>query len=322
MCSFPMCTWTSSSLSMGDFLDVVFVLGAAEIGLAHALVGRDLLRAARRQDRALRHHRDVRGDLEHYFDVVLDDDDVDRLCQGADVFDCAFRLRWAHAAGRLVEQQQARFGDERHADLEERHVAVGERAGLALREVCKPDPLEGAIDPLGGGAVSRGGAERMQEAVLGLRGDPQVFRGSQPWKHALDLQRALDAEPADLVRLEAADLTSAEEDASLIGREQAGDKIEQGRLAGAVWADDGMEPPACERVAQVVDRGEAAEALGQALDAQDRFAHGLLVGSTCSGPFARDARSMRAAIQSRHSPTKPLGAKITTRIATSPTTSS
>ena len=44
MCSLPIWTWTSSSLSMRGLLDVVLVLVAAEIGLAHALVGGDLLR--------------------------------------------------------------------------------------------------------------------------------------------------------------------------------------------------------------------------------------------------------------------------------------
>src|SRR5262249_46804780 len=136
----------------------------------------------------------------------------------------------------------------------------------------------------------------------------------------------LDAEPADRVRLEAADLAPVEEDSSRVGGEQAGDQIEQGRLAGAVRADDGMQPSARERIAQVVDRGEAAETLGQPLNAQDRLAHDLLghdllVGSTCSRPSVRGRRSVNAANKSRHSPTTPVGAKITTRIATSPTMS-
>src|SRR5688572_27371325 len=75
ICSLPIWTWTSSSLSMHRLLDVVFVLGAAEIGLAHALVGGDLLRAAGGEDGAQRHHGDVVGDLEHHLHVVLDDDD-------------------------------------------------------------------------------------------------------------------------------------------------------------------------------------------------------------------------------------------------------
>src|SRR5258705_7179681 len=87
MCSLPMWTWTSSSLSMRLFLDVVLVLLAAEIGFAHALVGGDLRRAAGCENGALRHHGDVVGDLEHDLHVVLDDDDVDRTRQLADLLD-------------------------------------------------------------------------------------------------------------------------------------------------------------------------------------------------------------------------------------------
>ncbi len=221
-------------------------------------------------------------------------------------------------------QQEARLRDERHADLEQRDVAVRQGAGLPAREMCEPDALERAVDFFGDAAVARGGAERMQEALLGLRRDPQVLGNAQPRKHALDLQRALDAEPADVVRLETGDVAPGKEDASVVGREQAGDEIEQGGLAGAVRADDGVQPSARERVAQVVDRDEAAEALGETLDAQDRLAH----GSTCTlvlmgiPDSPRGSRSVTAASQSRHSPTSPLGAKITTRMATRPTISS
>ena len=83
----------------------------------------------------------------------------------ADLADRALGLGRAHAAGRLVEQQQPRRGNQRHADLEQRDVAVGQRAGLALGERGKPDLLERALDLLGGVAIARGRAERMQEAA-------------------------------------------------------------------------------------------------------------------------------------------------------------
>src|SRR6516162_11770951 len=121
MCSFPIWTWTSSSLSMGVLLDVVLVLLAAEIGLAHALVGGDLFRAAGRQNSTLRHHGNVVGDLENDLHIVLDDDDVDHPRELLNLGDCTFGFGRAHAAGRLVKQQQPRLGDQGHADLEQRH---------------------------------------------------------------------------------------------------------------------------------------------------------------------------------------------------------
>src|SRR5262249_47868850 len=110
MCSLPIWTWRSSSLSMRGLLDVVLVLGATEIGLAHALVGGNLLRRAGRQNRALRHHGDVGGDLEHHLHVMLDDDDVDRPRQCADDLHGAIGFGRAHSAGGFVEQQEARLG--------------------------------------------------------------------------------------------------------------------------------------------------------------------------------------------------------------------
>src|SRR5215510_4413940 len=99
ICSLPIWTWTSSSLSMHGLLDVVLVLGAAQIGFAHALVVGDLLGRAGRQDRPLRHHGDVAGNAEHHLHVVLDDDDIDRACELADFLHRALGLRRRHAAG-------------------------------------------------------------------------------------------------------------------------------------------------------------------------------------------------------------------------------
>src|SRR6516162_6309017 len=76
MCSLPMWTCTSWRLSMRSLFHIVLVLVAAEIDLAHALVGGDLPRAPAGKDRALRHHGNVVGDLEHNIHIVLDDDDV------------------------------------------------------------------------------------------------------------------------------------------------------------------------------------------------------------------------------------------------------
>src|SRR5262249_42223691 len=106
MCSLPICTCTSSSLSMRLFLDVVFVLLAAEIGLAHALVGGDLRRTAGGKNCALRHHSDVVGDAEDDLHVVLDDNNIDHTRELADFADRALGLRRAHSAGGLIEQQE------------------------------------------------------------------------------------------------------------------------------------------------------------------------------------------------------------------------
>src|SRR6202023_932922 len=105
ICSLPMWTWTSSSLSTRRLPDVVLVVLATQIGLADTLVGGDFVRASGGKNRALRQHGDVVCDLEHDLHVVLDDDDIDRACELADFFDGTLGFGRAHAASRFVEQQ-------------------------------------------------------------------------------------------------------------------------------------------------------------------------------------------------------------------------
>src|SRR5262249_6641843 len=141
----------------------------------------------------------------------------------------------------------------------------------------------------------------------------------EAWKHALDLQGALDAEPADPVRLRAGDVVAEEKDAAGARRQQPGNEVEERGLAGAVRADDGVQARARKGKAEIVHGGQAAEALGQPLGAEDRLAHGSVRSS--GAPDCRSRRSVRRAIHSFHSPTTPRGANITTRIATAPTIS-
>ena len=121
------------------------------------------------------------------------------------------------------------------------------------------------------------------------------------------------------MRRKPGDVAAVEEDPAAVGREQAGDQVEERGLAGAVRADDGVQASAGEVKAQAVDRGQSAEALGQLLGAQDRLAHGSVRSLVSTAGSA--SRSVKCASQSRQSPTMPLGAKITTRMATTPTIS-
>src|ERR1700732_2723733 len=124
MCSLPIWTWTSRRLSMGGLLDEILVLGAAEIGFADALIVGDGRRTAAGQDRPLGQNGDVVGDPEHDIHVVLDNDDIDGARQVADFCDRAAGLRWAHAAGWLIEEKQARLGNQGHPNLEHGHIAI------------------------------------------------------------------------------------------------------------------------------------------------------------------------------------------------------
>ena len=153
----------------------VLVIGLAEIGLAHPLVARDLVGGAAGQHRALRHDRDVVCDLEYHLHVVLDDDDIDARGELPDFRHRAPGFRRAHAADRLIEQQQPRLLGKRDADLEKRNVAVRKGARLASRKRAQADFFEHAVHFLAGAAFLRRRAQRMQKAIARVRGDPDVF---------------------------------------------------------------------------------------------------------------------------------------------------
>ena len=118
--------------------------------------------------------------------------------------------------------------------------------------------------------------------------------------------------------LEAGYIAAAEEYAAAVGGEQAGNKIEKRGLPGAVWSNQGVQPPTSEAEVQAINGGEPAEALGEILGTQDRFAHGSVRSAVeiVAAAFFLVSRVSHSC----HKPTMPLGANMTARIATTPTT--
>ena len=132
-------------------------------------------------------------------------------------------------------------------------------------------------------------------------------------------KRSFDAEPADLVRLQSGDVAPVKEHATVAsGRSKPRNQVEKRGLAGAVWTDDGMQLRPGEAEAQIVDRGQAAKSLGQILAFAGSARSWLGPQLSCDARQRRRARSMRRE-PSCHKPTKPFGARITTKIAITPT---
>jgi len=74
----------------------------------------------------------------------------------------------------------------------------------------------------------------------------------------------------DLVRLQPVDAAALQEDLALVDVVDPGDAVEEGRLAGAVGADEPVDAPRFEGQRHAVDRGDAAESLDRGADLQDR----------------------------------------------------
>ena len=87
------------------------------------------------------------------------------------------------------------------------------------------------------------------------------------------LERARDAEVVDLVRLGAGDLLALEPDLALGRGVDAGHRVEAGRLAGAVGADQAEDLAAADLEVDVVEGHDAAEAQRDVVDLEQGLAH-------------------------------------------------
>src|SRR5438445_12918656 len=91
----------------------------AQVDVAHAPVGGDLVGPAFDQHLPLHEHRDASREAEHEIHVVLDDQDGDVARQRAEDLEDAAGVVRRHAGGRLVEQEHARLEAERDGDLDQ-----------------------------------------------------------------------------------------------------------------------------------------------------------------------------------------------------------
>ena len=230
--------------------------------------GVDLAHLGRRHHGGRVAFRDLAAEVEH--DQAVDHgqqrmhdvlDPHDGGAAGADALDGAdqlltFALR--EAAGDLVEQQHLRPGGKRTRHLQP--LALQEREGARQRIGARHQV----------GLFQNAGAEI--DAVVGLAsaavhgGHEQVLEHGEALERPRDLMRAADAGPAALMRARARHVDAVEQHLSAIGRDVAGDQVEQGRLAGAVGSDDAHRVAARNRQIYAVGRLERAERLGEATD--------------------------------------------------------
>ena len=262
---------------------------------------------------------------------MLDDDDIDRLSQMANLLDRRFRLRRPHPANRFVQQQERRPGCQRDADLQQGDIAVRQGARRQIAQSFEPGLLQYFIDAFGRPAESASVREGMHYALSRLRRDPQILRHCHGIEHTFYLQRPAHSETADPVRRHPRNIGAAKPYRPGIRFEHPGNRIEQGGLASPVRADDRVQHVRFEVERDMIQRHQPAEAFGQVGDLQHRRVHGpaspltgtVAVSIASRGPSSffipsadREARRSSSAFQM---PINPFGAKITVRMTTTPT---
>ena len=180
----------------------------------------------------------------------------------------------------LVEQQQRRARRERARHLQP--PAIGERQvrGEERR-------LAGEAQALENGQGARAGAGDGAFAVQ--RAHDRVVEHREPRERLDELEGAADAGRAHPVRRQAADRAPAETDRAGVRPMQAGDEVEERRLAGAVRADERGDRVALDREGRPRDRAQAAKRLADLFDFEERHVRAFLG----SNPSARASGGQR-----------------------------
>lgn len=107
-------------------------------------------------------------------------------------------------------------------------------------------------------------------AQFGQRGDRQVLANGEASEELVDLIALGEPELANLGDLQSRDVAALEHDLARCRRDLAGQHLEEGRLAGAVGADDAAQFALIDAEIDVAVGDEAAIALGEAGGLQDR----------------------------------------------------
>ncbi len=172
------------------------------------------------------------------------------------------------AGGGFVEQQQPGAAGQGHAEFEEAALPVGEGPGEPVgaageTEVGQQRPGAGGQAPVAGrrpfgapACVAPAG----QDQVVDCRRGVEQLRG---------LEGAADAPPGAAGRIELGDVVAVELDSPGGGwADGAGDQPEQGCLAGAVGADDGVPATLGHLQVDPVQGGQFAVGVGEVGDRQ------------------------------------------------------
>src|SRR6266536_1078429 len=174
-----------------------------------------------------------------------------------------------HAGDRLVEEDDARIGHQGAPELEELLLPAGQGGGGIVGHASE---IQAAGD--GGRALAqlrlapahRGGPrDGLPERLAGLAGavEHEVFDDGQPRESSGDLKGAHEAAPGDPVRGLPGDVAPVEDDAARLGRDEAGDAVEQRGLARAIGTDEAGDGALLHVEVHAVEGVNAVEAAGQ-----------------------------------------------------------
>src|SRR5215218_3168150 len=253
---------TSRSSSSGTLLP--------EVGLDHLRVGAHLGGRALGDLPSEIENVDAVADRHDERHVVLHQEDrqLEVLLQAPERALQLLDLFVVEAAGRLVQEQQARPRDERARQLDALQSPEGKPRGRTIGEPGQAEVLERLQRLRAGSAL----AERPHACV---RADEDVLGHRHRRKEDDVLERARHVLPDDPVRRRAEQVLTGEDDATRIGLVEPRDHVEERRLAGAVRADQPRDRFFLGRERHPVERNDPPEAARDVVDREQ--SHGSMI---------------------------------------------
>src|SRR5690348_16598524 len=242
-----------------------------QVRVQHLAVRLHVLRRSFREHLALDHAHDVRTQPHDEIHVVLDHHEASALRPvelHQPVVQLVDEARIYSGAG-LVEQHQARRGHERHRDVDELLLAVGEAPRGQMRHVLQPEELDHLVGVVAEARVGRREEPARHRALELLRRGDQVVAHRELDEHLQSLEGAAHAAPGKLERRHPRDVLAEEFHASVGRLDLSQDAVEQGRLARSVRADHAYDLAGPHREAHAVDRLDGAVVLPDVLDLEE-----------------------------------------------------
>ncbi len=211
---------------------------AAQINLAHMLIGLHMLHGPFANDGPLGQHRHDVGNLPDEVHVMLDHHDGLFFGQRHQQLPGLLGFLIAHPGHGFVHEEQGGLLQDHHADLKPLFLAVRQGAGARMRVLGQPDGLQHLADPLP--FRRRGFPHEGREHALArpLHREVQVLPHREVAVDRGGLELPADAELGDVLGV-LADQTDAvaEEDCPGGWGGLAANDIQQGGLARAVGPD-------------------------------------------------------------------------------------
>src|SRR3954462_10950866 len=164
----------------------------------------------------------------------------------------------------LVDEEEGGFDGKHHRDLELALLAVAQLARGDVRAVEKPAGGKRAAAALRGSGLA---------AAPRVRREPDAFVGGELGEDIRGLVAAPDAETREPIGRRAGDVLAPEGDFPRGGPRLPREQVQEGRFAGSVRTDDRVDRAGFDAHRDALDRGEGAEAAGEAFRRAPPFRH-------------------------------------------------